>query len=103
MGGPINWAVTYLMVAGLMLAITTYTARARSAFAGVVCGILFSVPVAGVCYLIAHSDPNVLREHGRQLKSVGYAIVALSVSLMAGVAELRKAARSVDRANHNKL
>jgi membrane-bound ClpP family serine protease len=35
MGGPTNWAVTSLVVAGLMLAVATYTARAKGTLAGV--------------------------------------------------------------------
>ena len=91
MGGPTNWAVTFLVVAGLMLAVATYTARAKSTLAGVVCSFLFSGPIAGVCYLISHANATVFREHGGQLKFVEFAVVALSAFLMVGVAELRKA------------
>jgi hypothetical protein len=90
MGGPINWAVWYLVIIALMLGLAAYTARAKAAPAGAICGILFSVPVAVVCYLISHTDATVLREHGHQLKFAGIAAVVLSVLLMAGIGQLRK-------------
>ena len=103
MDGPINWAVAYLAVTGLMLAVATYTARAKGTLAGVSCGVLFSAPIAGVCYFVAHADATVLREHGGQLKFVGFATVALSVFLMVGVAKLRKAPQSDDRTNDKRF
>jgi hypothetical protein len=89
MGGPINWAVGYLVVIAVMLGVAAYTARAKSALAGVICGILFSAPIAAVCYLVSHADAVVLREHGGQLKFAGIAAIALSVLIMGGVAQLR--------------
>jgi hypothetical protein len=99
MGHPINWAVAYLVVAGLMLAFTTYTARAKGALAGGSCGILFSAPIAGACYLIAHRDVAVLREHGRELEFAGIATLAISVLLMSCVAQVRKAPLLADERN----
>jgi hypothetical protein len=103
MGGPINWAVAHLVVAGIMLALTTYTARAKGAFAGAICGILFSAPIAGACYLVSHGDAAVLREHGAQLKFAGVATVALSVVSMAGVAQSRRTPQTNDRTNDQKF
>ncbi len=90
MGGPINWAVWYLVVIALMLGVAAYTARAKGAPAGVVCGILFSAPIAAVCYFVSHTDATVLREHGGQVKFASIATVVLSVLLLGGVAQLRK-------------
>lgn len=90
MNQPVNWSVAYLGVTGLMLALTTYTARANGALAGATCGILFSGPVACACYQIAHRDVAVLREHGGELKFAGIAAVVLAILLMTCVARCRK-------------
>jgi hypothetical protein len=89
MGGPINWAIAYVIVSGLMLAIAAFTARAKGTASGMVCGILFSAPIAGACYFISHGDATILREHGGQLKFAAIAVVALSLLVMSGVAQLR--------------
>jgi hypothetical protein len=99
MGGPTNWAVAYLVVTGLMLAVAAYTARAKGAAAGAVCGILFSAPVGGACYLVSHGDSTILREHGGQLNFAAVAGVVLSVLLMAAVAASRKASHSDEGTN----
>jgi hypothetical protein len=96
MGGPINWAVTYIAFSGLMLALTTYTARARHALGGASCGILFSAPIAGVSYVVSHADDTVLREHGGQLKFAAIVAVALSVLVMGAVAGFRRTSHSDD-------
>ncbi len=93
MGGPTNWAVPYLVVVGVMLAVTTYTARAKGALAGAICGILFVAPITGACYVVSHSDATILRENRGQLKFVAIAYTAVSLLLMAVVAEARKTSR----------
>ena len=103
MGGPMNWAVAYLVVSGLMLAVTAYTARAEGAAAGAVCSILFSAPAAGACYLVSHADATVLREHGGQLKFAAITIVALSLLVMGAVAESRKTSHSDEGTNAKKF
>jgi hypothetical protein len=103
MGGPINWAVAHLVVAGLMLSVTTYTARAKGALAGAICGILFSAPVAGACYLVSHAEATILREHGGQLRFAAIAAVAFSVLVMGAVAESRKTSHSDEGTNTKKF
>ena len=103
MSGPNNWAVAYLVVTGLMLAVTAYTARAKSASAGVICGILFSAPVAGACYLVSHADATILREHGGQLKFSAITAVAFSVLVMGAVAGSRKTSHFDEGTNAKKF
>ena len=103
MGGPINWAVAYLVVIAVMLVVAAYTARAKSAPAGVICGILFSAPIGAVCYLVSHTDATVLREHGGQLKFAGIAAVALSVLIMGGIAQSRGTPRQSNAADDKKF
>src|SRR6478736_2415961 len=90
MGGPNNWAVAYLVVSGLMLAVATFTARAKGTVSGLVCGILFSAPIAGICHLVSHSDATVLREHGGQLRFTAIMVVLVSLLVLSGVAHVRK-------------
>ena len=101
MGGPTNWAVAYLVVSGLMLAVATFTARAKGTMSGVVCGILFSAPIAGVCHFVSHSDATVLREHGGQLKFAAMTVGALSLLVMSGVAHFRKSCPNEDASDKN--
>lgn len=90
LGGPTNWAIPVFFVAMLALALTAFTSRPRGAIAGVFCGIVFSLPVVVVCYLIRHGDPTILREHGEQLKYAGFVTVAISVIVMGTRAKSRK-------------
>ena len=103
MGGPTSWAVPLLVAAGLMLTITLCTARPKGALAGVACGFLFSAPVAGACYLIAHSDGRFLSEFGAELRLVAFATIVVSVLMMGAVAGFRKAPPHSDDQTSEKI
>lgn len=92
LGGPSNWAAPILIATMLTLAIAVFTSRPRSAIVGTGCGIVFSLPVVIVCYLIRRSDPAVLREHGGQLIFAAFATVAISVMMMTAFGQSRKTA-----------
>jgi len=96
MSGPNNWAIAYLVVSGLMLAVAAFTARAKGTLSGVVCGILFSVPITGICHFVSHSDATVFREHGGQLKFAAATVVVLSLLVMSSVAHLRRRCSNQD-------
>lgn len=90
MGGPINFTIPFLFVVVIALAITSYTARARSGLQGGACGILFAVPVALVCLFISRADEGVRREHGGQLFAVAGVSIIISLIVMAAVAYSRR-------------
>jgi hypothetical protein len=90
LGGPTNWAFPILFAATLALTLTAIISRPRCPVAGVVCGVLFSLPVVFVCHLVRSSDPGVLREHGGQLLFAAYATAAISVLALAAVGASRK-------------
>jgi hypothetical protein len=99
LGGPTNFATPILFIALLGLALAAFASRPKGAIAGVVCGIIFSLPVVIVCCLIRHSDPTVLREHGGQLLFAGLATVAISVIAMAGLGGARKTSPRTEEQN----
>lgn len=90
LGGPINFAPPILFIALLGLALSAFASRPKGAIAGAACGLVFSLPVVIVCYVICHSDPSALKEHGGQLFFAGLATVVVAVTTMAGIGGVRK-------------
>jgi hypothetical protein len=89
MGGPINLALPFLFIVALVLAIASYTSRAKGSLRGSVCGVLFAIPVALVCLIISRADDAIRREHGGQLLAVAGMSVFISLAVMAAVAHSR--------------
>src|SRR5689334_17286805 len=69
MGGPSSFAFPILFLVVLVLAIGSYTARAKGGLQGAACGLLFAIPVALVCIIFSRAD-EVHREHGGELLAV---------------------------------
>jgi hypothetical protein len=88
-GGPIDFSFPFLFVVVVALAVASYTSRASGGLRGCVCGVLFTIPVALVCFIISRIDDAVRREHGGQLLAVAGMSVFISLAVMAAVAYSR--------------
>jgi hypothetical protein len=89
MGGPIDFSIPFLFIVVVVLAIASYTSRAKGGLRGSACGVLFAVPIALVCLVISRADEVVRREHGGQLLGVAGMSVVISLAVMATVAYSR--------------
>lgn len=94
MGGPTDWATVFIIVTVLMLAVAASTVRAKGALSGAICSLLFSLPIAAACFLVAHSSDTIRREHGGQLWLSGFAAVAVSGFVMSAAGYFRTALHS---------
>ena len=89
MGGPIDFTIPFLFIVVLVLAIASYTSRAKGGLRGGACGVLFAVPIAFICLMISRSDEIVHREHSGQLHAVAAMVLVISLAVMAAVAYSR--------------
>ena len=82
MGGPIDFTIPFLFIEVLVLALASYTSRAKGGLRGAACGLLFAVPVVMICIMISHSDEIVHREHSSQLHGVAFMSGVISLAVM---------------------
>lgn len=93
MGGPIDFTIPFLFIVVLVVAIASYTSRAKGGLRGSACGVLFAIPVALACLIISRADEALRREHGGQLLAVAGISVLISLAVMAAVAHSRSLPR----------
>jgi hypothetical protein len=86
LGGPIDFRVPLLLVAGFLLAILAIFLKFRIWWHGILSGLFFAVPVAAVCFVFGGQSSSfsveLAKEHGGQLRFVALTVVFLSVSIL---------------------
>jgi hypothetical protein len=86
LGGPIDFRVPLLLVAGFLLAILTVFLRFRIWWHGILSGLFFAIPIAAVCFVFGGQSSSfsvdLAKEHGGQLRFVALTVLFLSVGIL---------------------
>jgi hypothetical protein len=80
MGGPVPFGYVWIIVGGAALLLALFVVKTRTIISAVICGLVFSTPIAALCWMLSTMDPRL--DYLKEMKGEGIATVIGSVILM---------------------
>lgn len=80
MGGPVDFLYLLLVVGVPAFLLTAFLCKTRTMVAAIICGLLFSLPIAAVCWWLPAHDPKL--DYFHNMRDEGTGTVAGSIVLM---------------------
>ena len=70
MGRPVDFAYLWLAVGIPALLLTLFVVKTRSTKGAIICGVLFSAPIAAYCWLLPTFDPQLDYFHNIRTEAI---------------------------------
>ena len=80
MGGPVPFGYMWLAVDGPVLLLAMFVVKTRTFISAVVCGLIFSIPIAAFCWILPTMDSQL--DYFREMRGEAVFTVVGSVVLM---------------------
>jgi hypothetical protein len=80
MGGPVDFAYLWLAIGIPSLLLALFIVKTRTMLAAIVCGLLFSMPIAAFCWMLPTFDPQL--DYFHSMRNDAVLTVIGSVALM---------------------